>query len=1663
MVASVDNQALAAVLSAITSTLAPAPGVPQDQVDLLRQELADVMRDQDISTAMAGIAPGLDTVSTQPGNVDETLIRAFEGLLSADAAPSTGGTPTGDLRVFRREMPVRTSQHPASVPPWAAGMEVDHTLGPFIDETGRRLWFDFFRRVRAITLARGTDQFVRVPIRGFLTGQEQYELAAGSVWLRSQLFTPTAPAGAFSGLRITGGTISFTGPVTVSGDTIVIGASDVCGLALDLDQPAPDVATGTTTGADAKDLDIQLPAHVTITCRPGSATVDVASDALQQLFGVTYRYTYDAASPVTFDAALNRIVVPFTTDAANVTSPIVRSDLIALEGEGAILASFWALPVTVTAIGDLGNAAGAGALVMRVGAGLHARWAGLDKGPIRLNACAILTEPGRIAITAPQSVGRAQQSFRMWDEENPDRVVRAVTRLTYTSAFLLLYNCLSSGAEAIAANDVTADADIDRPLAADGQRPAVHAPAANVILAEINAERYVYLWAVRIIQKLLLAPQSGELKATSFALRNAFTRTIGPDDFYLIGAWQAPDELRSGFLALVWPMSLFMPTLPDPYVTNYIPALRERRVAAAGGRLPVSLVSIVQWSDPATAVLRLLLVPEGPSSEGFLALSGVPSQSPEQAAAPTPMGQAKTLLHSLAAVRVNAIAETQQEDAANEAKLHGLFQDSLKVGPEQIVLLDVSTNADLFGVGIGIADRRRHQQSGAQLPFSVEGMDLVTNAFNTRIYTLPQIQWEPVQTVQNPDVQPYPFPSPVTSETTGDPTLIGTDAYKLVPIAPLQVVEAFLSEYNDAAASARLGALFSLPFGMKAAALLQRPHNVFQRGAIVRYNRPEFTTPQVTGGLQVSIIAGSSLFGLQSESPHFSGATIQTRNLIELLTGAIPVDADGKPLSVLGPVVDTIFNNEFKPAGNNPRVPLERLDISGYGASIFSDWLNPDAAIAATSQTKFDVVIGRTSHEIVQVKSILYPWAVPVVRTITIQRTSGGGVTRYDSGWHAQGAGVYDFSYKDAMDVAHPNPYEIHPGVIGGVFNVTGIRDTGRTYRQPAANPDDDVIMQEVFFDGDVRIESVLTGGANDLVPSRKQRGFVQLSPYQKPLTPQQFYDLLAAEGALGGPVDCVVNVGESGQHMRVVLADVAGVSDAGGIVLVSTAHGLLSLPKEGAWSLAKRRTAGTEIVSLDEDGALPLIREAKLAVTPTQPYRFADPADIKRASTPDTDYGLLHSTGSQKVIFLRPTIASGDPHIRSAIDPLFADSYAILGSKGIFPAVDQTFPLGGGGGVLDVLGDARLRLSSPGTFTAPPGLTRDLLRTGTSRIYVDYSDTNSGGATSDVHYAFDSTAPVPWTAAVRNHSIVIDLMGLTGLIVVTSDLAAEFGAKPNLSAPVMKFGPVLQPIVDLLSFFGNFDMAQAFRVDLGNATTDSWQPKWKASLLGMKLEFPLLRIRAFGVHVGGATEAAQEAFEAATPLPPLKLEIELEIEGHYNMLPFSFTSSDPTADISKAGHDMLSVGASLKFGGELHILCVALSPTLGLYFYGMLELEFGVDSKEGESFEFKVAVGLELATKWPIVGDVSISMAVGLDMEFKSTGHGMFALMVFKGEAELLDGVIVIGIHIEAKGGDETETEDGVDNTYAVCEVEFAAEVTLAFVIHFEFDVTWQEKKQLS
>ena len=111
----------------------------------------------------------------------------------------------------------------------------------------------------------------------------------------------------------------------------------------------------------------------------------------------------------------------------------------------------------------------------------------------------------------------------------------------------------------------------------------------------------------------------------------------------------------------------------------------------------------------------------------------------------------------------------------------------------------------------------------------------------------------------------------------------------------------------------------------------------------------------------------------------------------------------------------------------------------------------------------------------------------------------------------------------------------------------------------------------------------------------------------------------------------------------------------------------------------------------------------------------------------------------------------------------------------------------------------------------------------------------------------------------------------------------------------------------------------------------------------------------------------------------------------------------------------------------------------------------------------YKVAMGLELVTKWPIVGEVALQSGIGVEYENSTEGHAFFVLGFFKGEAELLGGIVVIAIGVEAKGGQQTEIEDGVQQCFAVMVVEFAAEVSLAFVINIEFSVTWEEKKQLS
>lgn len=1604
---------------------------------------------------------------------------------------------SGEYKVNRREVPFVSSQTPRSVPIWAAGQRVVKTLGPFRDELGRLLWFDFYRIKRQAKIARKTaaNVFLSVPVDDIVQAHQtehSLKLSAGSVWFIANHVEPGAPAGAFTGLAIRSGEIGFQGTFTISGDTFVIGENDACQLKLDLVQPAVTADTHSITGNDAKSMELILPEKVVVDSLPGKATFSSVSKMELKIYGKKYGLNR-AARPGRYDTVVNRIFLAFDSDKSTVEILHSASPLVTPGKSAPISESAWALSVTQgVSIDQLGEAAGTGAVALVTTAGLTMGWQGLDGSPSSMGNTYLLSEPGRIAITAP--LGRSKhnrQRFDLWQfPASIDNPVFGQASLDYPKNISLLYNCLATSTETLVVKELSATLKIDRPLTADKKRPAAASDRSELVLFKIRDTEYLYLQATGILNRLLQQKDVSALKPTAFALSNALIKTTLIDEFYFLGIVEGGTSVTKGALKVVAHIYQLLPSLPDPYVSSYSPPISSslRELYSRSGLSGIDLVALILWADPSAVKMMLGFARASAIGTSTLVNPLLPAASDAQkAAASTTSFAAETSLRTTESARSlvareNPILATRLEDAANEQGLTNSFEAAFGASSSgNLYLLDVSTNSDLMGVGFAPHVYRERTNAitpiPTGLPVSIQGIDLVSYAINTKIYTLPQIQWEPVRTVQNPDVAPYPFPSPATSPDTGIPTLMAIENFKLVPIAPRPIIDNFLAAYNDEAHGAKAAGLFNLPFGMKAAAVWEKSKDVALPRALIDLNQPEFDAAQVTGGIQLVILAISPNVGDEFETAGYRGATIQTRNLIDLLTGTVPVDDEGKPLSVLGPVVDTIFNAEFQPAGANPRVPVERMDVSGYGATMFSNWLNPNAAIAATSQANFDVLIGRTSHEIIQVKSILYPWGVPVVRTITIQRTSGGGVTRYDSGWKAQGPGKYDFSYFEIIGttkVAVPNPFEFHPGLVSLIDHVTSIKDTGRMYRKSGAVPADDVIMQEVFFDADVLIEDVDVGTSSGYVPSRKQRGFVQLAPYQKPLTPEQFYQLLTDEGALGGPVDCVVNVGHSGQTMHVLKADVAGVDATGGhYVFVTSCHGSIKLPREGSWNLVRRNENSNDIVTIDPDSGLPLIREGKLGTITTKPYRFADAADILNSSAPVSDYGILHSTGTQKILFLRPTIQRNDSNIKSVLQPYFADSFAIVNSKSIFPDTTTTFPLGAPTGAnLRIIEAGKLQLTSGGNYKAPVGYTRDIVHSGSSRLYVDYSDAAGSGDTCEIKYSFDSTAAVPWTAVSKNHSLVVDLGGFNSIVTVTTEFDAAYGKKPTMPKPKTKFGSVLQPIIDLLSFLGGQDIAQALAVSMSNLNTTSWQPKLQG-ILEVEIEFKTFATQPpeFEVKIAHAGLGSEPEPETPEPLPVLKLGCDIGLKAYFNMSPQSLTVTHPdgspatSEEIAEATTDMISSGAQLEIEGELHILVYTITPNVaGVYFVGILGFEFGIDSQEGKSFAFKVAVGLEIAAQWPVVGEVSVMMAIGLEMEWSDTGSGVFALMIFKGEAELLGGIIVIGIHIEAKGGQETETNaSGEKETYAICEVEFAVEVSLAFVIHFEFDETWQEKRLTS
>lgn len=1681
-------------------------------IDNLQEQLVRALGHDDLSALRGNFLSidGSDLFVTEGISPSQRtrLAQVVDGIGQA-------GDRTSEMRVFVRNVPVRSTLIPGSVPAWAAGASVSQTLGPFSGVDGRQYWFDFFRITRLVALyVQGASEpsvLFNARLGLVAVARTIYELSPDSLWINASLLAPKATAGLFAGLKIRGGTLTLSAPPQLIDGKWTLATTTRASLTLDLDPTTTsDADNDSPHGIDARRSTLQLPNRLALHFTGNAGAIDeVGGDIGRRVFGQATSFRWNPQRVPEYEPLLNRLLIPLESRERRVEIAECRSTLNALTGTADIERSAWALHVALLDVARPSPAAGTGGLATRCGKGLAAQWQGLQGGAVALTNPWLLCDPGRINVSELQALNTiCTQDYALWtDDANP---YGATIKLHYAAASPFYYNSFANGDEAYL---VFADAksQLDRPVAATGQPLNIRSHNTAVLVAASKSARLLYLYDDNILFDNLDPgkPRSTLPAPIAIALRNALFKVTPANGCLLFGAL-AEDfrRVESGVVFLTFGVHAYIPTLPDPYAANLGVLRAQFERISRYSSFSNSAQSVWMWLIARTSWQPLTQ----DRDKVEMSFHFAPLQT--RFAIPKPFSDG---------------AATKSEPAAGRSDHYdGRWGERFgRLLEDDFALLDVSSNANQMGVSFAFGGSklqfvRTHQAvasdadgTTAMFPIQLRGLDVIARARDVRAFAPPVVSWEPVVNLSAPEPSKADPPRPFNYyPDDGGPTKIFNDSARLVPLAPIPVYDMLIDAYAKEKDTST-AASFTLPFGIRAIAVLSKATTQKKKPAITS-NRPVFDDLQ--GGLQFKLVAGSAEHPLKDNL--FQGYTQQTANVLDFLgnpTGA----------TTLGEDVASIFNNEF--FDTNPGVPVRRIDISGYGASTFTDWRNRDAQFGSTSQVLFEIATGRTSKEVIQVKSILYPWGIHVVRTIRLFRVGSGYVYRVDSGWKAESDGRFDFRFKFAPDKSKPGtsattdpPYIIHPGALKGLFNVQNIRTAiadvqpfittmdpsnfyvvdpviDRAVKSGAGEAPVAVDLQPVYFDADVELENVVQGTVQGRVPAKKILGFVQIAPRGIPLTPAAFQALLMRQlGAIGGPLGCTMDIGKSGQKLRLTLIDVNASVGADGVspVFVAAARGHVVLPKEGSWSLVSHARGTGDVTPLPEHVSVPLIRVGALTGNLTAPddalLRIANPRDLLRAPTDETiNFGFLQSTSTQKVLFLTPAFAKQSTDtlpgkLLSKTPPLFVDAYRLVGSKAIFPnignaetsfgsaiALTQNFAQNalqdGGKKVLELMhissADGVARLTEDGyrlanavkKFDLPSGPWH-LIDESYLKVYVEYKATTSNGdlqatqsRTGSLDYDIDSfSADVAdrWKSRLNNMAMVVDLGPFPRLLTIKGNFDARKGSEAsyvgdpadpvNFPAPQLELSDALEKAKDILQILAALqggDYADVARRGLKIAMSNG-ADSWEYKFEASQ-EIPLLKF--------------PPGFLANDPNAPLKLQASLRFGVYFNAALRTESLVDPKKLLPSAG-------AFLEFEGRLSVMCVSLSFAT-VYAVGQCNLRIAGDTRDGPIVDMKFGFGAQVVVGLPVVGNVSVLYSIGVEIHTDVNTLGVSAFLMYEGHAELIAGLISITIMIEAKG---TVNRTG-DETSCAAQVTFALDISLFLVIDIDFSTSWEERRQIA
>lgn len=884
------------------------------------------------------------------------------------------------------------------------------------------------------------------------------------------------------------------------------------------------------------------------------------------------------------------------------------------------------------------------------------------------------------------------------------------------------------------------------------------------------------------------------------------------------------------------------------------------------------------------------------------------------------------------------------------------------------LLLDLSTNADLFGVELSL---RPHAE------VAIDHMALALPGRDVAVFTVPQVSWEPMKS--------DPAVGGLHANDDGGPSTFNVETVSLVRVEPAAALHFLVSEVG---AGEYFNAHFTLPFGLVAHVQAgQFP----QVGGTFQLTQPAFSG--YSGGLQLT---------LGAVHPEVEDAS---------LPGTCEA-IDPYGIAVLSTQVAIMFNDEFLTGTINmqpqppPRIPVKRIDFSGYGASTFSDWRDSKTEVGIV-KAQFEVLVGRTAREVVKAQSNLYPWAGRVVRTITIERQGAGWVHRTDSGWQSASDGLFVFPAKERPDYLR----HVHPGAVLGVVNIRNIREVKGGLISAFG-----IEYQQVLFDADVLINNaflVTHGGhveaGRQLVPSRDVGGYVQLTPGDG-AGRQQLAELLKKTGPVGGPISCLGNVGGLGGPQLTAVSMDASINKTGpDAELVATMRGSLSLPKDGAWTVAKQ--IGSSVpAALDPKFNLPLVQNNDIDAGK---WHFADPADIGQITAPNIAYGLVQATGTQKLFFARPSIDESAPATFNLPQPPhLADIGALLNATGLFPDLGAALPFPS----IPPLGVSGSDLSfHPAPFQLMGQTPKPLVDFGVVKILLDYSD--GGKIDPDTHVR---GVPIPTTVDVHitpggdpSWSISLDPISLI--------LVTPFGDQDD---PILRVG--------------------------GGARADS---KTASTLTSLDVQY------------GGALSSVQTVFsklaEIANSLPGAPFS-KLAVNFSHGRLTIKDVFALPRLPLGLG----YVTDVSLNLGTSIELSPQSLDFTAGIGseqkpFHWLVSPLSGtgvvqVGVRNGDlAILIEAGLGVGLAIDLAIAsGSASVVIAIQINNEV--TPFQIKAILTGQASVDVLDGLVSASITLSAALGITPNRLPIPDAITLYAGVSVGIHLSVCWLVSVDFDGTW-------